>query len=393
MEGVPGCMTKQILSDVTFVRGAQSIIEDTCGREYIDFHNNGSLSCGHRIEILRNCFSYDYPLNVGRYASVQRDALISLLKSIFPDHGSFQLYSSGTLANEGMLRFASAITRRGGFVGFKGAFHGNTKALASATDVDPWHGDRIEGFHALDFPSEDGKTNTDGMLSRIECELDAIGPDTIAGMIAEPVHTKAMVAPPHGFWRRLSNEVLKPRGILLLADEYMSSGRIGAWLGFSREGVVPDIICVGKAMKTGLPFALLAAQHGYRDLVRNVKGEDSASGQPHICCNVVMTLGRIADEQLLARLPALEQLFKSEMALFDSSTGVVRTYASGALWGIEMNDREVARQVGARCLENGVVLAAIRNCLRMTPAFDIDEDLARSGLALVRNVINEPTTA
>ncbi|MEP2031662.1 MAG: aminotransferase class III-fold pyridoxal phosphate-dependent enzyme [Paracoccaceae bacterium] len=380
-------MGKQVLTNIRFESGHGSVIRDDTGRTLIDLHNNGSLSCGHRHEILRESVAGEEPLNIGRYRSGPRSEMTRIIRDLLPGYDAYQLYSCGTQACEGLLRYASAITGRNGIVGFRGAYHGNTRALASATDVDSWHGARMPDFLALDYPTGHDDASIKDTCDVIASALDSFGADRLAGMIAEPISSKSMQAPPAGFWKALQDRVLRPRGILLLADEYMTSGRIGHWLGFEADGASPDAICIGKAMKTGMPFALLAAHARHAEAVRAVKGEDSASGQPHICRNVTLTLAALEDDGGLDRLAGLFDVFHQEMMPMCNHPAVERIGGAGALWGVTLHDRELARAVGELCLQRGVLLAAIRNCLRMTPAFDITEDTARAALGIVRDCI------
>jgi 4-aminobutyrate aminotransferase-like enzyme len=381
-----GSAQHQVLTAVVFDSAVGSRITDVDGREYIDFFNNASLPLGHDQGIIAETFRPQLPLNTGKYETVERSRLVEVVGEILPEYSAFQFYSSGTAANEGMLRYATAITGRPNFAGFSGGFHGHTRAMASVSDLDSWHGDRIPGFLSLPYPGAEDGHSVEHLLEELDRTLAPVASE-LAGFVMEPWHSKAMTAPPSGFMRRFQSEVLGPRGILLLADEYLTSVRCGAWIASSLQGVVPDIVCVGKSMKTGIPFALLAARRDHERHVKLVKGEDSASGQAHLCRNVRLTIEAIREQNLLGRVFELETLFKDRLSWVGDRNKVRRTFAAGALWGVELESRELSQAVALDCARQGILVASIRDCVRLTPALNIPIGEAEQGLAIFEAVL------
>src|SRR5207245_9753798 len=89
-----------------------------------------------------------------------------------------------------------------------------------------------------------------GSADRGEAELrkaEAVG-EQIAAVVAEPIQGEAgAIVPPDDYWPRL-RELCDRYGVLLIADEVQTGlGRTGRIFGLDHWGVVPDILCPGKA--------------------------------------------------------------------------------------------------------------------------------------------------
>ena len=83
----------------------------------------------------------------------------------------------------------------------------------------------------------------------IEATIVREGADTVAAVIAEPVHGAGGVIPPDpGYWPRL-REICDRHDVLLIADEVITGfGRTGRWFALEHWGVQPDILTFAKAV-------------------------------------------------------------------------------------------------------------------------------------------------
>lgn len=378
----------QTLGDLVFTRAEASTVWDSSGKPYIDLYGNTSLAFGHEATPVLQAFADSPPLNLGLYKNRHRDLLADKLASLLPGYTSIQFYSTGTGANEGMLRYAMEITGRNAFCGFFGSFHGYSKATASISDMDSCNGTRIEGYFQLPYPGYDARKPVperyDQMaLSDIAAAIDAHGAHNVAGLVIEPILSKPVVRPPEGWLRDLKRDVLAPRGILLLVDEFLTSARTGHWSESLAQGAQPDIISLGKSFKGGMPFSAIACLAEHAPKVRSVKGTDSAAGQAPVCNLVLSTIDRIISEGIFEHQREIEQSAKEVLSALDDSPVVVRVAAFGALAGIEFTNRDAASAVGKACLDAGVIVSVIRDCIRLTPAFNISLAEWRQGLKVI----------
>ena len=370
----------QPLSSVVFSGAEGCYLLTADGQRVLDLYNDSSLPLGHDHALLRESFAGSQPLNVVKYRTRERHDLLALLSRIFADYEAFQIYASGTESNEGMLRYAMEITHRSSFIGFRGACHGHTKAMASVTDMDSWHGKRIPGYMALEYPCVERDGGWRPTIEEVAQCIDEYGAGDVAGVICEPIQGKGLREPPPGWLRRLKEEVLEPRGILLLADEYLTAGRTGDWLESRNQGVLPDIISVGKCFGTGIPFAALACLRKYAPAVAKMKGEDTCGGHAPLCRNATLTIQEIERGKYLAHSRKIAGLVKEAFRDHVGSFALKRVFAKGALGGLEFDSAPAAMKVARNALRRGVLVTPIQNCLRLTPPLNIPLKDLRSGL-------------
>jgi 4-aminobutyrate aminotransferase-like enzyme len=379
---------QQVLRTLEFVRADGDIVVDSDGREYIDLYTNQALPLGHNLVLLRAALADEHPLNVGLYGNRYRDRLAVVLSGIYPDYSSYQFYTSGSLANEAALRYATAITGRSNFAGFAGGFHGRTKALASLTGGEPESGGQIPGFLTLPYPQHDASEGrfVAGAATEVERIADLIDAHDgeLAAIVVEPILSKFVIAPPDGWLRRLKCEVLEPRGILLIADETVIAGRIGAWCAAHEQSVLPDVLTFSKCFTSCYPFSGVTCLRKYSDAVSMVKGGDAFSAQSLQCEAVLRTLDTVREERLLERALEVQAEFERMMGGLVGSAGIRRVAAYGALCGVEFESRELARRVGETCFDNGALVATIKQTVRITPALNISSAALAEGLARLR---------
>lgn len=263
------------------VRDAQGIwIEDVDGRRYMDFHGNNVHHLGHRhprlVEALKAQLD-SLPFVPRRYTAEPAVAAARRLAEVAPGPlGKVLFAPSGSDAVEIALRLARAATGRFKTVSFWGAFHGAGFGASSVGGQRLFRSGRagplLPGTEHVPPPDcyrcPYGYTQRSGRPDLALCGracadmvryvLDQEG--DVAAVVAETVRTTAPQPPP-GFWRAV-REACDAHGALLILDEIpYGLGKTGRMFGCEHDGVVPDILVVGKALGGGvIPVAAIIAR-------------------------------------------------------------------------------------------------------------------------------------
>lgn len=179
-----------------------------------------------------------------------------------PLRGRTVLTNSGFEAVEAALKTARLATGRKAVLAFRGAYHGLGYGTLNVTHRDlfrkPFR-DQLGGFaEFLPWPEEDPSRSED-MCPWEEFEprlRRAFERRPVGAILVEPLQARGGIRiPPAGFLpllRRLADEF----GALLILDEiYTGFGRTGRWFACEHSGVVPDLICLGKALTGGFPLS------------------------------------------------------------------------------------------------------------------------------------------
>lgn len=172
--------------------------------------------------------------------------------------------SSGFEAVEAALKTAILATQKRSIIAFEGAYHGLGYGALNATHRSffrsPFQSQLREFGHFVTFPKKPADLTTVEFQVRHFFRRERIG-----AILVEPVQARGGChVPPPGFLpllRKLCDEF----GALLILDEiYTGFGRTGKWFACEHSGVIPDLICLGKALTGGFP---LSACVGRSDLM------------------------------------------------------------------------------------------------------------------------------
>lgn len=227
--------------------GEGSIIRNIYGDEYVDcLGGYGIFSLGHRhpeviaavkSQMDRMPLHSQYLVNPITAEAGRRLAEVAPgdLKRTF-------FCNSGTEAVEGALKLARLYTKRQGFISTENSFHGKSLGSLSVTGRQVFR----EPFQPL---LQDVAFVPYGDAAAVE---KAIGRDT-AAVILEPVQGEGgVIVPPDDYFPRV-REACTRKGVLLIADEVQTGlGRTGALFGVNHWNVVPDIMCLAKALSGGV---------------------------------------------------------------------------------------------------------------------------------------------
>jgi adenosylmethionine-8-amino-7-oxononanoate aminotransferase len=202
------------------------------------------------------------------------------------------LVSGGSEAIEAALKMArqyfveNGETERRVFIARRQSYHGNTLgALALGGNeyrrrhFEPMLMDVARVSPCFEYrerrPGQDVNEYTAGLLQELEARILDIGPQNVIGFCAEPVvgATSGAVPPTPGYFRGV-RALCDKHGILLIADEVMCGmGRTGTLYAIEQEGVVPDLVALGKGLGAGYqPIGAVMARDHIVQRMRNGSG-------------------------------------------------------------------------------------------------------------------------
>lgn len=220
--------------------------------------------------------------------------------------------SSGFEAVEVALKTALLATGRRGVIAFEGAYHGLGYGALNVTHRAffraPFKSQLARFGRFVPFPTQPAELEQ--LADRLD-RLAARGP--IGAVIVEPVQGRGGIrVPPAGFLPLL-RRWCDAHGAVLIADEiYTGCGRTGRWFGCEHSGVVPDLICLGKALTGGFPLSACVGRADLMDAAWPAsEGEaihtSTFLGHPVGCAMALAQLEQIARLRLVQRSARLGQ--------------------------------------------------------------------------------------
>jgi 4-aminobutyrate aminotransferase-like enzyme len=222
--------------------------------------------------------------------------------------------------------------------------------------------------------------------------LDSEAGERVGAVIVEPVQGRGgEIVPPPGFLTGLL-DLCRERGLLLICDEIFTGfGRTGSWFGSEAEGVIPDILCVGKALTGGMPISACIGSADIMDAWPDSTGEAMHTttflGHPIACAAALAAIRVIEEEGLVERAHLAGQRWREElldMAQHYPVVGDVR--GRGLMIGLDLvadpetrqPDPDLAGRVLVEALRRGWILLTggpHGNVLSLTPPLNIDNGL------------------
>ena len=378
--------------------GKGSHFEDITGRRFIDcLGGYGIYSAGiNHPKIVRAVKSQvdRMPLSSQELLDPLRGALAELLGELAP--GDLQdcfFISNGTDAVEGAMKLARLYTGKPGFISCVRGFHGKSYCSLSLMG---------KGEYRLPFEPllQDVYFVPFGDADAVEAELEkaeAVGM-SIAGVVAEPVQGEAgAIVPPADFWPRL-RKVCTRHGVLLIADEVQTGmGRTGKMFGVEHWDVVPDILCLGKALGGGvMPLsAFMSTPEIWKVLEPNPFIHSSTfGGNPLACAAGIAAVNVTLEEDLPGQAAVTGEYFLSELRRIQRRfpDHLVEVRGLGLLIGLEFVDAEFGYAVAAGLFKRGVLVAGTllnAKTIRIEPALAIPREVVDEVLEKLEETLQE----
>ena len=206
------------------------------------------------------------------------------------------------------------------------------------------------------------KRASDDARAAIEAAERALaGCDDLAALVVEPIQGRGgAVIPPKGYLRAL-RELCARRGILLVVDEiYTGFGRTGTMFAIEREDIVPDILCIGKALGNGFPISATIGRADVMAAWPPSSGEALHTatflGHPIGCAAALATLDEFERLQLVSRAKRVGSEMASRLQTWHRYPQVTRVRGRGMLFGIVFETAATAATVVNRALAAGVIV-------------------------------------
>ncbi len=369
------------------VAGEGCRIIDSEGRRYLDACGGAAVSClGHSarpvIEAIKTQLDSLAYAHTSFFTSEPAEELAEMLIRRAPE-GIERVYflSGGSEATEAAIKLARQYFLEVGqperryFIARRQSYHGNTLGALSAGG-NQWRRQpfepllspamrHIEPCHHWRFAAEGESPEDYGRRTAdaLEAEIKALGPETVAAFIAEPVVGATMGAVPAapGYFKRI-REICDRYGLLLILDEVMCGmGRTGTLFASEQEDILPDIVCIAKGLGAGLqPIgAMLTTGRIYRAFEEGsgfFQHGHTYIGHPTACAAGVAVLNEIEDRDLLLQVREKGASLKAQLeARLGQHPHVGDIRGRGLFLGVELvEDRaskapfDPARKLAAR---------------------------------------------
>lgn len=287
-------------------------IKDVDGNEYIDYIGSwGPMLLGHAheyvIEAVERAVRSGLSFGATNPSEVE---LAELIVELVPSVERVRLVNSGTEATMSAVRLARGFTGRDNIIKFEGCYHGHSDCLLAKAG---------SGAMTLALPDSAGvpPAVTQNTIVVAFNDIDAVrrvfeeNPDTVAGIIVEPVAGNMGVVPPvEGYLQGLKDLCVK-YGAVLIFDEVMTGFRVAMGGAQERMGVTPDLTCLGKIVGGGMP---LAAYGGRRDIMECIAPTGPVYQAGTLSGNPIATTAGRATLELLKKDPQVYQRIELQSA-------------------------------------------------------------------------------
>ncbi len=377
---------------VRFVSGSGVRLVDDAGREYLDFLSGIAVtSLGHAHPAVRDalCAQAGELLHVSNlFENALAEPVAALVDRVVgdgvPAGGRVFFANSGAEANECAIKLARRASGPGrhGVLSALGSFHGRTLATLHATGQPAKHAPFAplpEGFSHVPF----------GDLAALDAALD---PARVGAVLLEAIQGEGGVVPaPEGYLagvRALCDE----RGVLLILDEIQTGlGRTGRWFAFQREGILPDIVTIAKALGNGVPVGACWARAEVAAAFQPGDHGTTFGGQPLAMAAARATLETMAELGICARAASAGERLAAALR---AVPGVASVRGAGLLLGVVLEEGIDAAAVVADALGEGLVAnAPVPGVIRLAPPLIVSAQECDAAVAILARVLGTARAA
>ncbi len=295
------------------VRGSGQFLYDDRGKPYLDLVNN-VCHVGHChphvVEAGRRQMAQ---LNTNtRYLYDGLTDYAERLVATLPDPLEVCFFvNSGSEANELALRLAESYTGRRDFLVIEGAYHGHTGRLI---DLSPYKfmgkggkGEPAPWVHVVPIPDgyrgkyQGQERNTgEAYGDEVGVVIESTGAEVAAFIAESLLGCGGQIIPPEGYFERAFEHVRAAGGLRIIDEVQVGFARTGThFWAFEQQGVIPDIVVMGKPIGNGHPMAAVVTTRQIADSFANGMEFFSTFGGNPVSCAIGMAVLDVIEQENL----------------------------------------------------------------------------------------------
>lgn len=349
---------------------------DNHGKRYLDcLGGYGIFNVGHRHPKVINAVKAQLDqvcLHSQDLLNPWAVYLAKQLAAIAPGDLKYSFFcNSGTEAVEGAIKLARLYTGKTEIISTRNSYHGVSMGALSATGREVFRKPfepLLNGFVHVPF----------GDVQALEAAIN----ENTAAVILEPIQGEGGIHVPSPGYLRKVRKITKKMGVLLILDEVQTGmGRTGRMFACEHEGVVPDILCLAKALGGGvMPIGcFMSTSKIWKVLEPNPSIHNSTfGGNPLACTAASACIEVLMEEHLPARAAMMGNVFMRRLSELKERYPdlIADVRGRGLLIGLEFQSKEVREQVQVELFHRGVLVAATMNAnrtVRIEPPLIITE--------------------
>ena len=311
--------------------------------------------------------------------------------------------NSGFEAVESALKTAMLATKKDGVIAFEGGYHGLGYGALNATHREhfskPFRSQLRAFGHFAQFPSQKSD------LKPLELSLQKIfRRKKIGAILVEPIQARGGINIPPPEFLPLLRKLCDQHGALLILDEiYTGFGRTGKWFACEHSSVLPDLICLGKALTGGFPLSACVGRADLMDAAWPASTGEAIHtstflGHPVGCAMALAQIAELKKLKLPERSTKLGKFLLAELSKVQSpkSKVICSPRGLGLMAGIELTfpDGKPATQTALdaikKLLQRGYIFlpeGEHANVISFTPPLTISKAQLADAVAELKMVL------
>lgn len=368
--------------NVALVKGKGARAWDESGKEYIDFTSGIGVNClgysddGWVKAVSDQAAALQHISNL-YYSPLQTELAKKLCKATGFSKVFFA--NSGAEANECAIKLARKYSfekygkERTEIVTLENSFHGRTVTTLAATGQ--------EVFHNYFFPFTEGFTFA--KANDMNSVKEKVNEKTCAVMV-ELIQGEGGVNPLDKKFVQQLADYCKENDLLLIIDEVQTGvGRTGTLYCYEQFGIKPDIVSSAKGIGGGLPMGACLCSEALANVMTPGTHGTTYGGNPIACAGALEVLSRVNTPEFLKSVQEKGQYIKEKLSAMD---GVSQVRGMGMMIGVVL-EKDNAKEVAAKCVENGLLVLTAKTLIRFLPPLNITEDEINKGLEIFKKCL------
>ncbi|MBI4309447.1 MAG: aspartate aminotransferase family protein [Candidatus Omnitrophica bacterium] len=351
---------------VIMVKGKGSVLTDVNGKKYLDFFPGWGVSnVGHChpkvMGAVRDQIGKLIHVPNNLHHPFQAKLAKELVRISFP--GKIFFCNSGAEANEAAIKFVRAwgAGKKTEIITTLNSFHGRTMGALTATGQlkhQKQFAPLLDGFRHVPF-------NDLGALQA------AVNERTSAIML-ELIQGEGGICVADREYIRAIRKICDDQKILLIIDEVQTGmGRTGETFCFKHYGIVPDVMCLAKALGGGLPIGCMIVKKELADVFKPGMHGSTFAGSPLVCKAALGVIKALHRYKMLANVKKLGPYLVNKLQDLKAKYLIIKEIRGlGLMIGVELTIE--ADKVFKECLSRGLIINCTQgNVLRIMPALNV----------------------